>query len=324
MNLIDRYVSEIARRLPKRQREDVRRELRSALGDALESRVEGEPTEDQVVELLREWGSPETVASSYQPGRGYLIGPSLFPTFKTVTSVVLVVLASLVAVGFAIDLAVDPPQGKDALFWPLRLLSGLWESVLSAFAIVVLIFAVLERFAGDEPEEDEWDPRDLPEGRDDALVGRGEALLGIVLPLAFLVLMNLFKDHFGVIVHPGGEVLLNDVFQDCLPWLNLALLLGIALNAWLLRTGRWQWPTRLFGWAIDVYWIWILFEMAGEVTVREGTLVTAGVPETAAGMIVRLADLVPWFVTLLVVWSVVKVAYRSLRSGGAAATAGRA
>ena len=59
MSLLERYLSEIARRLPKRQREDVRKELRSALSDALDGRVEGEANEDEVVELLREFGSPD-------------------------------------------------------------------------------------------------------------------------------------------------------------------------------------------------------------------------------------------------------------------------
>ena len=322
MSLIERYVSEIARRLPKQQREDVRLELRSALGDALEDRLEGrvesEPREDDVVELLREFGSPAAVAASYRPESQYLIGPALYPTFKTVTGVVLLVLVSLVLVGFAVDLAVDPPQGSGAWMWLLGLLSGVWDTALSAFAIIVLIFAALQRSASNEPDvEESWDPRELPAASDDSLVGRGEAIVGIVLPMVFLALMNLFEGHFGVIVEPGSEMLLNDVFQDNLPWLNLALGLGIVLNAWLLRTGRWSWPARFFDWAIDLYWIWILFKMAGEVAAREAVLLAAGVPETVAGLIVRVTTLVPWLVSGLVAWGVAQVIFRALRSGGA-------
>ena len=322
MSLIERYVSEIARRLPKRQREDVRRELRSALGDALEDRLEGrvedEPRENDVVALLREFGSPAAVAASYRPESQYLIGPALYPTFRTVTGVVLLVLVSLTLVGFAVDLAVDPPQGSGAWRWLLGLLSGVWNTVLSTFAIIVLIFAALQRFASGEPEEEEsWDPRELPAARDTSLVGRGEAIVGIVLPIVFLVLMNLLKGHFGVIVKPGSEVLLNDVFQDNLPWLNLALGLGIVLNALLLRTGRWSWPTRLLDWATDLYWIWILFKMASEVAAREAVLLSAGVPETVAGMIVRATTLIPWLVSGLVAWGVAKVIFRALRAGAA-------
>ena len=75
MRLIDSYVNEIARRLPHGQRDDVREELRSALRDALDSRIEGAASEDDVVKLLREFGRPEQVAASYRPESQFLIGP---------------------------------------------------------------------------------------------------------------------------------------------------------------------------------------------------------------------------------------------------------
>ncbi len=316
MNLIERYVNEIARRLPKRQRDDVRRELRSALGDALDNRVEGEASEDEVVELLREFGPPETVAASYRPQDQYLIGPALYPTFKTVTSVVFTVLVVLAVVGFGLDLVLEPPVGGRVFGWLLGLLTGLWDTALSAFALIVLVFALLQRFAEDESEDESWDPRQLPEATDADLVGRGEAIFGIVLPLVFLALLNLFRNHFGVRVEPSGELLLNDVFQANLPLVNVALGLGILLNILLLRTGRWTWPSRLFDWAIDLYWIWVLFTIAGEVAASKATLVGGGVPEAVAEMFVRLVTLLPWFVALLVILGVAKTLYRGLRSGG--------
>jgi hypothetical protein len=317
MKLIERYVSEIARRLPKRQRDDVRQELESALGDALDNRVDGEPKENDVVELLREFGSPERVAASYRPENQYLIGPALYPTFRTVAGVVLTVLVSLVLLGSTIDLATDPPAGGRAFVWLLGLLSGVWNTALSAFAIVVLVFAVLQRCTASETADDEsWDPRELPETRDHDLVGRGEAIVGIMLPIVFIALMNLFEDHFGLVVKPGGEVLLKDVFQDNLPWLNLALGLAIMLNAWLLRIGRWQWRTRLFQFAIKAYWIWVLFKVSGDVATRQATLAGAGLPEPVIEMIVRIVALIPWIATLLIVWGAATVIYRVLRSGG--------
>jgi hypothetical protein len=314
MSLIERYLSEIARRLPKRQREDVRNELRSALGDALDGQVEGEANEDEVVELLREFGSPDAVAASYRPESQYLIGPDLFPTFKTVMGIVITILVSLVVLGFAIDLAVDPPEGMGVLIRLLELLSEIWDTALAAFAIVVIVFGILQWFASVEPEEESWDPRELPEALDAELVGPGDAIIGIALPIVFLALLNLLKGHYGVFVEPGGEILLNDVFQDNLLWINLALGAGIVLNVWLLRTGRWLWPSRLFDWAINFYWIWILFKISGEVAARETELVTAGVPERIAGMMIKVVELIPWFVVLLVVWGIATSVYRGFRS----------
>ena len=84
MDLIERYVQEVGRRLPRKQRDDVARELRSSLEDSLENRT-GVPLEqadeEQVVELLLEFGPPQEVAASYQTGPSYLVGPALYPSF---------------------------------------------------------------------------------------------------------------------------------------------------------------------------------------------------------------------------------------------------
>jgi len=321
MRLIDSYVNEIARRLPHKQRDDVREELRSALRDTLDSRIEGEASEDDVVALLREFGRPEQVAASYRPENQFLIGPALYPSFKTVTGFVLTLLVSLVVVGFVLDLVVDSPQAGRVVVRLLGLLGEVWETVLSAFAIIVLIFGLLQRFADDEEPEESWDPRELPQARDRDLVGRGEAVVGIIIPAVFFVLFNLLKSHFGVRVDPSEEMLLNDVFQDHLPWLNLALVLGIALNAWLFRTGHWHWPTRLFSWGIGIYWIWILFSIAGAVAAREAILLDTGIPARLAGLIIGITTLIAWIVSLLIVWGAAKVLYRSFGFGRGSAAA---
>ena len=318
MRLIDSYVNEIARRLPRKQRDDVRAELRSALRDALDSRIEGEASEDDVVTLLREFGRPEQVAASYRPESQFLIGPALYPSFKTVTGVVLTVLVSLVVVGFVLDLVVDPPQAGRVVVRLLGLLAEVWETALSAFAIIVLIFGLLQRFAEDEKPEESWDPRELPQARDRDLVGRGEAAVGIIIPAVFLVLFNVMKSHYGVRVNPSEAMLLNDVFQDHLPWLNLALVLGIALNAWLFRTGHWHWPTRLFSWGTGIYWIWILFSIAGAVATREAILLDAGIPARLAGLLIGTTTLIAWIVSLLIVWGAARVLYRGFGSGRSA------
>ena len=103
MELIERYLNEIGRRLPKAKRDDIRDELRSAFDDALESRAVGDPSEADVVAVLEDLGSPETVAASYSGDR-YLIGPKLYPQFKTALRIVVSVLASFVVLGFTVSL----------------------------------------------------------------------------------------------------------------------------------------------------------------------------------------------------------------------------
>jgi len=79
------------RQLPRNKRADIEAELRSALTDSLEARSQGEPTQDQVVAVLKEFGRPEKVAASYWPEGQYLIGPRLFPLFRMVVGIALTV-----------------------------------------------------------------------------------------------------------------------------------------------------------------------------------------------------------------------------------------
>jgi hypothetical protein len=103
MELIDRYVHEVGRQLPRKNRTDIQAELQSTLVDTLEARVEGEPSQDDEVELLKEFGPPQKVAASYWPEGQYLIGPRLYQLFRMVVGIALTVfvIVQLVLLGVA-------------------------------------------------------------------------------------------------------------------------------------------------------------------------------------------------------------------------------
>src|ERR1035437_9005109 len=100
-NLIDAYVSEIGRRLPRKTRGDIEAEIRSILQDMLDERSQktGKPVDEEMtLEVLKAYGAPDKVAATYQ-GERYLIGPRIYPTFMLVLRVVLVVIGVLAAIG---------------------------------------------------------------------------------------------------------------------------------------------------------------------------------------------------------------------------------
>lgn len=95
MELIDRYVNEVGRHLPEKVRADIEREIDSLLEDGLDDRAASagrEPDEQMVVDLLKEFGEPQSVAASYHRPR-YLVGPALYPTWELIVKIVLTVLA---------------------------------------------------------------------------------------------------------------------------------------------------------------------------------------------------------------------------------------
>ncbi len=314
MDLIERYLNEIGRRLPKAKRDDIRSELRSALDDALESRAGTEPSEDDLIAVLEEFGPPETVAASYSGDR-YLIGPRLYPQFKTTLRVVVTVLAGLVVVGFALS-TLGGTLGLVGLVGRLGdLISSLLDSALTSVGIVVVVFALLERLdVWDELPAKRWDPRKLPAVRDVDLVGRFDSIAGIVFTAVFLIVINQFSDRIGIVVLPGGKLLLNDVFRDNLPWLNTSLLLPMGLSVWLFWSGRWHWSSRILKIGFDLFGLFVVHRICQSTIAARGEVLAAGVPAGAVAVLVRIAELAPVFVALLVLAGAGKHLYRGYKS----------
>ena len=65
-DLTDRYVWAVVRSLPEDQRDEVGRELRASIEDAIETRLEaGESAKDAEVNALQELGDPSRLAGQY-------------------------------------------------------------------------------------------------------------------------------------------------------------------------------------------------------------------------------------------------------------------
>ena len=244
-NLVDRYVHEVGRHLPSRTRADLSLEIRSALGDLLEERgIDAEKDPEAVEALLREYGHPEQVAASYQPER-WLVGPKLYPLFILVLKSVLAVVGGLTRVGFVISGATAGLSGE--ILWAF--FSSLVDSALGILGILVVVFTVLERLgAGDDEDEEEWDPKSLPQVEDPDLAKRGDLLGSIAFSAGALMLFNLFPEWVAVYGSHDGEwgviARLTPSFRAFIPWLSALWAIEIALSAEVLRQGRWSRFTR--------------------------------------------------------------------------------
>jgi hypothetical protein len=255
MNLIDRYIHEVGRHLPRKNRSDIQAELHSLLIDALEDRAGQEPNEAAVVELLKEYGEPKAVAASYYPEGQYLIGPALYPLFKLVAGIVLAAIlgAQLLALGIAYFVAQTPVA-------PLEALAGLLNSIPTALGMLVIVFAILQRFEVRPDLEDEpWDPESLPKIDEALTVSRGERVFGIVMGIVILVVLVFFPQWIGFVTFPGGDFFANPVITQYIGWISISILVGIGLDIYLLWQGRWGTTTRFAKIAVNLLSITILF-----------------------------------------------------------------
>ncbi len=262
MELLDRYVNAVGKRLPRKTRLDIQAELHSTLEDMLEdqSRKEGRPVDEAMVgEVLRGYGSPDKVVATYLPER-YLIGPRLYPFFTLVLKIVLAVLGVLALIGLGIAVSSGPASVLETLKTFGRAALQFYGSAIAAFGNIVLVFAILERFLPAEhladlkDEESAWDPADLMKEPEPDAVGQWEPVIGILFSFAAIVVFNFYPQVLSFTPSLNGlgsgkvafVPILSEAFARYVPWLNLLWVLSIALNLALLRSRRWTTASRLF------------------------------------------------------------------------------
>ncbi len=247
---IDRYVNAVGVALPVRERADVEAEIRSLIQDELEARGVsdlGEVDEPAVLSVLEQFGRPEMLAARYHAPRS-LIGPALYPTFRIVTTIVLLVLTGVWVFGIAVNVG----MGRGMLDNPLATVGGLVGGLFQTFGTLVFVFALIETFSHGKIEAEAtqqvWNPRSLPKVEQTDRVKVGELVVGIGFNLAAILIFNIYPEWVSAISVTDGQVtvmpLLSENFMTFVPWLTVLWSLTIALNAYVLARGYWRPLTR--------------------------------------------------------------------------------
>jgi hypothetical protein len=287
--LIDGYIDEVSVNLPKKMRGEIAIEIRSLIIDALEDRIEGDDVdEDALISILRELGSPVAMAGSYHP-HNYVIGPQMYAPFWMTVRWTFILITIFYFLGFFLSVG-QAPQSLASIGTTLwELLSGYWDSALTTFAIIFLVFILLERTIpqGDwvgqlkawgaisqipflrgvfgRSNAGEWDPKALAATPKSERVKRGETIFEFVLIILVAILFNFFPHKVGAFGILNGEPwflpMLSPVFSSYISWWNLYWLLALGLNFSTLWIGRWTRTTRwvelglmIFS-GVLVYWI---------------------------------------------------------------------
>lgn len=265
MELIERYLEEIATYLPKDLRDEVGSELRSNLEASVETRLAEEPelSRDLIeAEVLKELGPPHEVADSYVPRPRVLFGPRLYPAFLRTMKIAFAVLVALAALGIAVDFtsSMSPMTLGKSL---ISAFSSVLTGSLLILGIAVVVFAVIERTAVLPPmTRDDWDPGTLPEVEDPDKVSLGDRVASIAFLVVALVVLNFLQDWIGARVtmndESGWVPLLGPAFQVQLWLLNVCLVLDLLVNFLVLLRWRWTIPLRWANFAVNcLYLTWL-------------------------------------------------------------------
>ncbi|MCW8128559.1 hypothetical protein [Microbulbifer halophilus] len=242
MSLIARYVAAVKRYLPNAVREDIGRELHSAISDevdALEA-AQGQPLNDaQIADFLRRRGHPIEIAAAFR--NKSLIGPKTFFIYSGVLKAGLaVIIAALVArLVF---------EGNVRL---VGLLYDFYWSVLGFFGWATFIFFLLDVWLERRNFFERWDPLRLRSATMDQFpIGTGTAVAETVFGILLLMFVADGATISGRWLNTGHPVTVSLIdIPSILILLHIGIIvaIGIALTGFVER--HWT-PVKLLPFAI--------------------------------------------------------------------------
>lgn len=278
MELIEKYLYAVGKRLPMKQSKDIVAELRSVIMDNLDDKMKGEePTEEDITQVLLEMGPPNEVAKSYRTEPTWIIGPRMFDTYILILKIALAAMLG----GYLISIIVLAVTSGDA-FWDMMLNIGknLLSIIPGAFTtvgIVTIIFVILERTLNkpldiDFKEEGKWHPSKLESvPSKEEIIKPLENILGIVFTIFAIIIFNVYRTKLGIYYFPSGgqewvmvKAFNPDALKIYIPLWTVTWALSIGLYGWLLSLGKHNTSTRIFEMFISALSAGILLFIAKE------------------------------------------------------------
>lgn len=196
-NWIDRYIYEVTRRLPEKDRAEVYRELYANICDMLPEN----PSEEEIKAVLNDFGHPAALAEQYRPKPRYLISPAMYDYYvHTLKWAVPLVGCILLVIGFivgAIDTIKGEPVGP-AVFLSGTISGGLSIGISGAFQALVWVtigFVIADRTGSKiKPPYGEWNAEQLRDViiDDKKKIPLSDSITELVMTIAFTVFFILF------------------------------------------------------------------------------------------------------------------------------------
>lgn len=244
--VIELYIVDTVRLLPRRQREDVAEELRSLLGEELHARAQkqGAPADKAMaLALLRDYGPPSEAAARYrQPWA--IIDPADTTSFLRATVIGAAAIALLSALSSVRpDLPADPD--KHFLIW---------------LGILVVFFGLRHWMRDRWPSITQWKPKDHDKANRIGIL--------FVIPIALLAITLYAAPAWFLDTLLGGRLDTSwahytpEFQRTQLPWFISFMLANVAMLAAAAILGRWNRWMRRIGIAIDLVIIGLVMSFA--------------------------------------------------------------
>ncbi len=250
--VVEAYVNDVARRLPRAKRNDVALELQALLAEELQGKADeaGRAADEAMaLELVRAFGSPEDVADRYRPA-GFVIIPTTRSTKFAAFALGGVALQWLVTLPAAL---LNAP-GREAValggWWLTHGIGALWWP---GFMVTAAIVAGWARHRWPPAQTSTWRPR----GQDNDHINRTAWAIGGVAAALGIAAVTSAEWAFAQFLPPQvGEAFAFD--PDFLPVGGAMVVMMWSLTALqsaiVFFEGRWRALTRNIDLAMSALW----------------------------------------------------------------------
>lgn len=243
MSLIERYIAEVGRHLPEKNREDIEAEIRSTLEDMIDENRQqtSKPVNDEMIAAaLEQLGDPKLLAYQYTPAKHYLIGPDWYEAYiQTLKRVLTTALPVVALVTLFIALARNPIDFVDAAG---QAFGRVINVAIGILFWVTVAFIIVER-SDTNPNElggaknGAWKVAQLPKLPNKRQISTAETLTNIVFLIGFTVWIIL-----PFVWSQGNEsppFLNPDLWQVWLPVFFVLVVLTLIHEVFKLIIGNW-------------------------------------------------------------------------------------
>lgn len=246
MELIDRYIYAVIRKLPRNQRQEVDTNLRKLIDERLkEEDYFDNPNEVKLKETLLSLDSPSKMADNYRQTKAFPFSSAFFESYIRTLKIVFFAMFVVITVAHAIPYFIEPVSIFQSLY---HYLGSLVNISIQVFLLVTAIFFVLD-YRGKRVNDSgdvTWQLKDLPPlPTPKGLISKGEAIAGIVFSVVFLIIVAFFTYLLGIPIILDGQLvsfipLLNvKAAASFLPLILLVIGLGIVKDILKIKIGKW-------------------------------------------------------------------------------------
>lgn len=250
MELLERYLSEIQKHLPTKEKEETIKELRSLILDQVDETVTIQTDKESVLyTIIQQMGYPRDVASKYTHKK-QLISRRLEPTLNLILKIISITLPLTLTFAHTIEYIFDNDMivVMDLLLSIVYTVPSTLYALLFGYLIIFIAFILIDKtlqpnsnseFDQALIKEKEFNPSLLPKPiTKEFKINSFESITTILVTTLIIYLFNLQQGLISFNVHGATEVLFNSNFEKILVFLNIGWFITIILNLYYLFKRR--------------------------------------------------------------------------------------